>query len=137
MPGAFDANLMFRTTATLTQDETCGPLQVWGGKGDQLAARVIIPAAYGTNDTVLPEVWGSTSSGGTFSLIAKYGKGAQKPGTGSLEMVVPFALPYNGCNWIKLVLDVTVASTTPNFGTAIAGIIRNPGRDWSRSTSFA
>lgn len=129
---AFDANLMFRTTATLTQDESLGPIVVYGGMRKGLAVRVVVPQGYGANDTILPKVY-SSDDGSTYNLVAQYAKGAVKPGSTGLELIVPFPV-FPGKRYIKLELDVTVASTTPNFGTVMAGIIENPGHDWDRST---
>lgn len=132
MAPAFDANLMLRTTATLTQDESVGPVTVYGGLHKGLAARVVVPQGYGANDTILPKVYIS-SDGSTYNLVAQHAKGAQKPGTTGLELIVPFAVPP-GKWYVKVELDVTVASTTPNFGTVQVGIIENPGFDYDRST---
>lgn len=131
---AFDANLMFRTTGNLTQDESCGPLTVYGGQRRGLAVRVVVPSANGANDTILPTVYRSTD-GSTYYAIAKYVKGATKPGSGSLDMIIPFFLPP-GKNYVKVELDGTAASTTYNFGVVRAGIVENPGYDWSRVTNF-
>ena len=133
----FDANMMFRTTAALTQSESLGPITVYGGQQCGLAARVIVPGNggagdYGANDTVLPRVYAS-SDGSTYNLVSTYAKGAQKPGTGNLELIVPFPV-FVGKRYIKLELVVTVASTSPNFGTVFAGIVQNPGFDWDRSS---
>jgi hypothetical protein len=129
---AFDANMMFRTTATLTQDESLGPITVYGGQRHGLAVRVVIPSGYGANDTVWPKVYLSADNS-TYNLAAQYARGAQKPGSTGLELIVPFAVPP-GKVYVKLELDVTVASTTANFGTVVAGIIENPGIVWDRST---
>ncbi len=133
----FDANLMFRTTANLTQDESLGPLVVYGGQCDGLAARVIVPGQggagnYGANDTILPRIY-TSSDGSTYNLVSTYAKGAQKPGTGSLDLVIPFPV-FTGKRYVKIELDVTVASTSANFGVVTAGIIENPGFDWDRSS---
>ena len=131
---AFDANLMFRTTGTLTTDESVGPLTVYGGIQDGLAARIVVPSAYGANDTVLPKVY-SSLDGNTYNLVAQYAEGAVKPGSSGLELIVPFPV-IPGKQYIKLELEVTVASTTANFGTVQAGIVGNPGFDWDRSTGI-
>jgi hypothetical protein len=135
MAPAFDSSLMFRTTGTLTQDESLGPIVVYGGQAKGLAARVVVPQGYGANDTVLPKIY-TSNDGSTYNLVATYPKGAQKPGATGLELIVPIPL-FRGKNYVKLELDVTVASTTPNFGTVVAGIVENPGQDWDRSTLTA
>lgn len=130
---AFDANLMFRTTGSLTQDESKGPLTVWGGMEKGLAAQVIVPSANGANDTILPKVYHS-ADGSTYNLVAQYA-GAQTVPTGGLVLIVPFpVLP--GKNYIKLELDGTAASTTYDFGAVVAGIIPNPGHDYDRANHW-
>lgn len=134
MSHVFDAELMFRTTGNLTQDESKGPLVVWGGIQEGLAVRVVVPTAFGANDTILPKVYLS-KDGSTYNLVAQYAKGPQKPyGTG-LDLIVPFAVPP-GKWYVKLELDGTAASTTYNFGTVVAGIVPNPGYAYERSSNF-
>lgn len=128
----FDANLMFRTTGSLTQSESLGPLTVYGGKIDGMAARVIVPTANGANDTILPKVYES-ADGSTYNLVAQHGKGAQKPTSAGMELIIPFPVRI-GKRYIKLELVVTAASTTTNFGTVIAGIVPNLGYEWDRSS---
>jgi hypothetical protein len=130
-----DANLMFRTTGTLTQDESLGPIVVYGGMRHGLAVRTVVPQGYGANDTVWPKVYLS-ADGSTYNLVAQHAKGAQKPGSTGLHLITPFAVPP-GKWYVKLELDVTVASTTANFGVVTAGIVENPGYDWDRSTGAA
>lgn len=131
----FDANLMFRTTGNLTQDESLGPITVYGGIQDGLAVRVVVPTANGANDTILPTVFLS-SDGSTYNIAARYAKGATKPTSSGMELIVPFAVPA-GKWYVKLELDGTAASTTYNFGVVQAGIVENPGFDWDRSTHTA
>lgn len=127
----FDVNLMFRTTAALTQAESVGPLKVWGGIREGLAVQIVVPTANGANDTLLPKVYTSTDNS-TYNLVAQYGAGATKPGTGGKVFIIPF--PVNpGKQYIKLELTMTAASTTTNFGTVIAGIIPNPGFEFDRT----
>jgi hypothetical protein len=131
----FDANLMFRTTGNLTQDESLGPVTVWGGMRNGLAVRVNVPSANGANDTMLPKVYESADNS-TYNLVAQYDKGATKIPTGGYEFIVP--LPVRpGKRYIKLELDGTAASTTYNFGTVVAGIVENPGFDYERTVNFA
>jgi hypothetical protein len=129
----FDANLMLRTTGTLTQDESVGPVTLYGGDIKGLAARVVVPSAYGANDTVLPKVYASTD-GSTYNLVAQHAAGAVKPGSTGTKLIVPFQLPP-GKWYVKVELDVTVASTTPNFGVTLVGIVQNPGFAEDRSTA--
>lgn len=130
---AFDAELMFRTTGALTQDESLGPVVVYGGIVHGLAARVVVPTANGANDTIQGKIYRSTD-GSTYHLIAQWAKGnGEKPGSTGLEMIIPFpVLP--GKQYVKLELDGTAASTTYNFGTVVAGVIENPGHDYDRSS---
>jgi hypothetical protein len=131
----FDAELMFRTTGNLTQDESAGILQVWGGIRQGLAAQVIVPSANGANDTILPKIYRS-ADGSTYNLVSQYAGGAQVVPSGGLALIVPFpVLP--GKNYIKLELDGTAASTTYNFGAVVAGIIPNPGHDYDRTNHWA
>jgi hypothetical protein len=131
----FDAQLMFRTAGSgaLAANASFGPLVVYGGIREGLAARVAIPSANGINDTIYPKVYIS-QDGTNYNLAAQYAKGAVKPGAGSLDMIVPFpVLP--GKNYVKLELIGAAASTTYNFGVVQAGIVQNPGFDWDRSTA--
>ena len=130
----FDANLMLRTTGNLTQDESCGPVVVWGGIHKGLAVRVVVPTANGVNDTILPKVYLSDDNS-TYNLVAQSERGAQKP-SGGLEIIVPFPVSP-GKHYVKVELDGTAASTTFNFGAVQAGVILNPGFDWERSSNFA
>ena len=131
----YDANLMLRTTGTLTADESVGPVTVWGGIHKGLAVRVVVPSAFGANDTILPKVYTSADNS-TYNLVAQYAEGAIKPyGTGAV-MIVPFPV-MPGKQYVKLELDVTVASTTATFGVVTAGIVENPGFDWERGSHFA
>jgi hypothetical protein len=120
----FDANLMLRTTGTLTADESVGPVTIYGGRRKGYAARIIVPSAYGANDTIQAKVYTSTD-GSTYNLIAQ-SVGAVKPGSTGVELIVPFT-PPPGKTYVKVELDVTVASTTATFGTTMVGIIDNPG----------
>ncbi len=130
----FDANLMFRTQGDLTQDESQGPLKVYGGIRKGLAVQVVVPSAFGANDTILPKVYISTD-GSTYNLVAQYAKGATKPGSDGLVMIVPFPV-IPGANYVKLELDGTAASTTYNFGAVVAGVIPNPGFDYDRANHW-
>ncbi len=128
----FDANMMIRTTGTLTQSESGGPVKVYGGQRKGYAIRAIIPQGYGANDTVLLRAYLS-ADGSTYNLAASHAKGAQKPGTAGLDLILPVPIPP-GPWYIKSELVVTVASITPNFGTATVGVVENPGFGWDRST---
>lgn len=132
---AFDSLLMFRTTGSLTQDESCGPVTVWGGIQNGLAARVVVPSANGANDTLLPKIY-SSDDNSTYNLVAQYVGGATKIPTGGMEFIIPFIVKP-GKQYIKLELDGTAASTTYNFGAVQAGVVSNPGFDWERSSNFA
>ena len=129
-----DASLMFRTTGSLTATESLGPLTVYGGEGD-LAVRVTVPKGYGANDTILPKVHLS-SDNSTYNLIAQYAKGATKPGSAGCDLMIPFGVPA-GKWYVKLELVVTAASTTSDFGVAVAGIVANQPYDWTRSGGLA
>jgi hypothetical protein len=137
MPGKinlhpFDANLMFRTTGDLTQDESKGPLTVYGGIKNGLAAQIIVPssASIGADDKLEANVYRS-SDGSTYNLVSQYAEGIiTKPSTDGAVWIVPFpVLP--GKNYVKLELKGT--ATTFNFGAVVAGIIPNPGFDYDRT----
>jgi hypothetical protein len=127
----FDAELMFRTTGDLTQDESSGALIVYGGIRKGLAAQIVVPTAHGANDTFEANVYRSTN-GSTYNLVASYAGGVIKPNADGNVLIVPFpVLP--GKQYYKLELKGTAASTTFNFGAVVAGIIPNPGYDYDRT----
>jgi hypothetical protein len=131
MPGTFDKLLMLRTTGTLTASESVGPITIYGGNPEGLAARVIVPSAFGANDTILPKVYTSTD-GSTYNLVAQ-NAAAVKPGSAGTELIVPFTPPA-GKTYVKVELVVTIASTTANLGTTIVGLVNNPGFATDRSS---
>lgn len=131
----YDANLMLRTTGSLTASESVGPLTVWGGIHKGLAVRAVVPSSFGINDTVLPKVYISDDNS-TYNLVAQYADGASKIPTGGKVFIVPFVMPP-GKHYVKLELVVTAASTTSTYGVVTAGIVINPGFDWERSSNFA
>lgn len=135
----WDANLMLRTTGNLTQNESDGPLTVWGGIREGLAVQVWVPSANGSNDTILPKVYHSLDNS-TYNLVAQYAKGATKvpsaDGAAGLALIIPFPV-VPGKQYIKVELIGTAASTTYNFGVVVAGIVPNPGMDYERANHWA
>lgn len=131
---AFDANLMWRTTGDLTADQSCDPLTVYGGVGGRLAARVVVPDAFGVNDKVNVKVHAS-QDGSTYQQIAGHPKGGVAT-KGGAELIVPFDIPA-GKNYVKVELDVTIASTTAGFGAVQAGIVSGVKFDYDRLSHMA
>ncbi|NLX13295.1 MAG: hypothetical protein GXY44_06520 [Phycisphaerales bacterium] len=132
---AFDAELMFRTNGDLTASESLGPVRVPGGVMHGHAVRVIVPDALGANDTILPKIHVS-QDGSTYNLLKQYAGGAVKT-KGGKEFVIPFNLPTADDDWyVKLELDVTVASTTAGFGAVIAGVVLPVNEGWSRESHW-
>lgn len=119
---AKDSDLMFRTTGTLTQSESMGPLTIHGTPPQGMSVEVIVPSAFGANDTVLPRLYMS-DDGSTYTLTHTFIGGAQKPGTAGSIMHLPFFIPMGKKKYLKLELVVTIASTTANLGVAIAGLV--------------
>lgn len=131
----FDANLMFRTTGTLTATESKGPLTIHGTPIKGMAVQIEIPDAFGANDTILAKLHASTD-GSTYNVIGQNFEGAVKP-KGGKTLIVPFAIPAPGKKtYLKLELVATVASTTANFGAVVAGIVLGGGANIDRSVSW-
>lgn len=131
---AFDANLMFRTTGTMTASESNGPITIHGTPIKGMAVRIEIPDAYGANDTILAKLYAS-ADGSTYNVIAQNYDGAVKP-KGGKSLFVPFALPKGKKTYLKLELVATVASTTANFGTVVAGIVLGGGANIDRGVDW-
>lgn len=136
MGAAFDSNLMFRTTGDLTASESKGPLTIYGTPLRGMSVEVVVPEAFGANDTVLPKLYASTD-GSTYNLFAQYSGGPTKIPTGGKTFLLPFALPPGQKTYVKLELVVTAASTTSDFGAVKAGIVLGGGADIDRTVDWA
>lgn len=132
----WDANLMFRTTGSLTQSESKGPLTVHGMPLKGMSVRVSIPQAGGADDTILPKLYASTD-GSTYNLVAQYREGAKKIGVagGDLYMPIPYNVAPKGQK-TYLKLELVVTGTTTNFGVVMAGIVMGGGASIDRSVSW-
>jgi len=133
MTHPFDDELMFLTGADLTADGSHGPLTVYGQIEKGLAVRVVVEDAYGANDTMLPKVHIS-ADGSTYNLVAQAHEGAVAV-DGGYEFMVPFPVPA-GKWYVKLELDLTIASTTPLFTDVFAGIVPNVGQPFDRTSNW-
>lgn len=132
----FDDNLMFRTTGDLTQDESCGPITIYGTPIRGMSVRIEVPEAYGLNDTVGAKLHAS-QDGTNYNLIAQYaGSGSALAAYGGGTMTVPFSLPKGKKTYLKLELDVAAKSTTSDFGAVVAGLVLGRGAEVDRSVGW-
>ena len=130
---AFDANLMFRTTANLTVSESSSGIKIRKTSIRGMAVRVVVPTAFADGDTIMGKVYESDDNS-SFNLISQ---SAVKSGynTAPGDFFVPFVSKKK---YVKLELVVT--STTAaniNFGAVKAGLVFNVGFDWSRPEMVA
>lgn len=133
--GVFDNELMFFTTGGQTDSVSSSALVIRGTPVRGLAVRVLIPQATDTTTTILPRVWVSNQrSGGTFRLASVYSGGALNgPDSAGQEVIIPLVDISAG----QVKLELLVTGTTGSFGTVIAGLVENPGGDWSRNVDFS
>lgn len=128
-----DTNLMLRQTSDgdLTATATLTAKQIEGTFAKGMALQINAPTAWtGTSPTLTITMHGDTdnSSGATsddakiatFEVITAYG-----------EYILPFSTPKR-----SIVVELTVAGTSPNLGALEIGIVENVGKAWSRGIEF-
>jgi hypothetical protein len=130
MTHVFDKDLMVLENATVTQDVSSTALLVYGGIRAGLAARVVVADAYASDDTMQPRVYIS-EDGTTYQLVST---GPSKTVKGGAEFIVPFPVKP-GKNYVKIELVVT--ATTKNYTGVYAGIVPNPGFEYTRKTNWS
>lgn len=133
MTHPFDDTMMFITGADLTADGSHGPVTVWGQINKGMAVRLVVEDAFGANDTMLLKVHHSVDNS-TYNVVSQNHEGAVKV-KGGYEFMVPFPV-IPGKNYIKLELDLTVASTTAEFTDVYAGIVPNVGQPIDRTSNW-
>lgn len=134
MTHPFDDELMFVTGADLTAtDVSYDAIEVWGQIEKGMAVRLVVEDANGANDTMLAKVHVSTD-GTNYNMVVENLEGATKV-KGGYEFMIPFPVPP-GHNYVKLELDMTVASTTINFTDVYAGIVPNVGQPFDRTSNW-
>jgi hypothetical protein len=128
MPGAFDAQLMFRTTGAFTASASYGPLTVEGMPLRGAAVRIVIPTdtKIGAADTCQANVYASADNS-TYYMVARR-EGSEVIGDhGGVEWVVPF---HTTLKYVKLELLVT--RTTAFDSVVVAGLVLN-SKPWTRA----
>lgn len=133
MTHPFDAELMFDTGTDLTADISYDAIEVWGQIEKGMAVRVVVEDAFGANDTMLPKVHVSTD-GTNYNMVIEAIDGAVKV-KGGYEFMIPFPV-FPGKTYVKLELDLTVASTTAEFKDVYAGIVPNVGQPFDRTSNW-
>jgi len=128
-----DTNLMLRQTSdgNLTASATLTAKEINGTFAKGMALQINAPTAFtGTSPTLTVSIYGDTdaSSGATSddSLIATVA-----PITAYGEHIIPFSTPKR-----SVVVELTVAGTSPNLGAVEVGIVENVGKAWSRGIEF-
>lgn len=129
----FDAELMLRETADAALDATetvpATGVEIWGGS---YAVQVVVPTADDPADTLNVEVKLATTVGGTYSTVAA--SRAQTVDSAGEVFVIPFHVPA-GKYFVKI--TNTLTGTSPDFGTAIAGVIPHVPGEYDRKDHFA
>lgn len=109
MPGAFDKELMFRTTGAMTVGASYGPLTIYGTPLRGMAARIVIPAdvLIQAADTALPSIYASDDASTYYKVASREGSAVIGAGGGK-EWILPF---HTNMKYVKLEILLTVAST--------------------------
>ena len=130
--GAFDGNIMFKSSGNLTKTETVpsSGIKLRGTPVNGLAARVVFPTTPGAAATVLPKIIASVDNS-TYRDIAEYPGGALSWASGGKELMIPFAVP-RPYHYVKMVFTITGGSTACSYGAVQAGIVVRAHGDWSR-----
>ena len=134
--GVFDANLMFFEDDTHTASVSSAALVIRGTPVRGLAARVIIPEAPDTTTTILPRLWTNhQAAGGVWHLTSVYAGGAFAGGTAYVprELIVPLV----DISAHRVILELQVSGLSGSWGAFTAGLVENPGGDWSRTVNWA
>jgi len=129
----FDANLLFRSSGNLTQTETSSGIKVRGLGIEGLAVRVSIPTNTGTTNALLAKIQASDDNS-TFFDIASYPSGAVSWASGAKEWIIPVVTDKK---YVRLVLEASGSTGTPNWGVVVAGLVPQVGWDYTRAVDFA
>jgi len=134
--GAFDGNIMFKSSGNLTKTSTVpsSGIKLRGTPVDGLAARVMFPDTPGASAQVLVAIHASMDDS-TYRVCSTYPGGALSWASGGKEIMVPFgeARPYD---YVKMVFTITGGSTACSFGAVQAGIVHRAHGDWTRKVRW-
>jgi len=125
---AFDNELMYRTTGSLTTNASLGPVthRDTGIRG--MGVRISVPSSTEATAELLARVWVSADNS-TYTLKCTAEAGYQTA-SGGLEFYIPLSTTKKYSK-----LELLVSGTTPNFGAVQAGLVLEQ-RGIDRTTNF-
>lgn len=129
---AFDANLMFHTTANVTNSQSNGPLTVNSTPMHGLAGRVVVPTGYAAGDTIQAKYYGSTD-GSNYYLLSQSRVLSGFTSTTPGEFYTPIVGNYKYIKEELVVTSTTAANI--NFGVVKSGLVQNVKAKWTRGTN--
>jgi len=121
---------MLRRTSdgALSATVTLASIEINGTPPGGLALRVSCPTAFtGTSPSLAMTVYASSSSTATsdgqqvgYRILTAYG-----------DYIMPFVTSKR-----SVIVELTVAGTSPSLGAVEIGIVKNVGFDWNRNIEF-